>query len=78
MAAVDELGGGGGGEPKSDSEVEGCRGGGWMPGWGRPDAVVAAASRLGGVASGRRLGGLTTGQSDAVVARKSHGETLPA
>jgi hypothetical protein len=53
---VDELVGGGGGAPENDSrvnvtrtretnnsEAEGCRGGGQMPGR-RTDAVVAAAS----------------------------------
>jgi hypothetical protein len=83
-AAVVELGGGGGGAPESDpastsharerpndSEVEGCHGGGKMPGRerqrmdagrGRPDAVVAVASRLGGAVSGRRKLASRTGK----------------
>ena len=65
---MDELGGGGGGAPKSDPRVDVARtretkqqrGGGMSR--RRPDAVVAAASRLDGVASGRRKLASRTGK----------------
>jgi hypothetical protein len=75
----------------SDSKVGGCRGGGRMPGRerqrtdagaGAPDAVVAAALRLGGVASGRRKLASRTGkpsrpnESWISSARKTQGSGL--
>ena len=62
-------------ERPSDSKVEGCRGGGRMPGQGRQrtDAGTGAGGCCGG-------GDLATRQrrERKKKARKSHGKTLPA